>query len=294
MGAREDKSPIGIVGGSGLYDIADIEIDNSVKLETPYGDPSDEYVIGFLQGVKVIFLNRHGPGHKITAPGVNYRANIYGFKALGAQILIGVSAVGSMREELAPMDIVIPDQMIDLTKSRESSFFLDTPAIHGGMADPFCNDLGAALAECAESVGANVTLGGTYLCIEGPAFSTRAESKLYRTWGVDVIGMTAATEAKLCREAEVCYSSISLVTDYDCWKEGAEDVTLDMIIGYVQKNAEMAGRIIGQAISRVPDLASCACRSALAPAIATSHEQIPDVTRRRLRVLLEKYLPVKD
>src|SRR5450759_708515 len=256
MGVREDKSPIGIVGGSGLYDIADIEIDSRVKLETPYGDPSDEYVIGFLQGVKVIFLNRHGPGHKITAPGVNFRANVYGFKALGAQVLIGVSAVGSMREELAPMDIVIPDQMIDLTKCRESSFFIDTPATHGGMPDPFCNDLGAALAECAGSIGANVTLGGTYLCIEGPAFSTRAESKLYRTWGVDVIGMTAATEANLCREAEVCYSSISLVTDYDCWKEGAEDVTLDMIIGYVQKNAEMAGQIIRQAITRVPDLTS--------------------------------------
>jgi len=289
-----DKSPIGIVGGSGLYDIPDIEIDARVKLDTPFGDPSDEYVIGFLKGVEVVFLNRHGPGHKITAPGVNFRANVYGFKALGVEILIGVSAVGSMREELRPMDIVIPDQLIDLTKSRESSFFIDTPAIHSGMADPFCDGLSSVLAECAREIGANVTLGGTYVCIEGPAFSTRAESNLYRTWGVDVIGMTAATEAKLCREAEICYSSASLVTDYDCWKEGAEDVTLDMIIEYVQKNAEMGKRIIAAAISRVPDLRDCACRRALAPAIATSHEHVPDVTRRRLRILLEKYLPVKD
>jgi 5'-methylthioadenosine phosphorylase len=289
-----DKCPIGIVGGSGLNDMPDIEIDSRVKLDTPFGDPSDEYVIGLLKGLRVVFLNRHGPGHKITAPGVNYRANVYGFKALGAEILIGVSAVGSMREELRPMDIVIPDQLIDLTKGRETSFFIDTPAIHSGMADPFCNDLSSVLADCAREVGANVTLGGTSVCIEGPAFSTRAESRLYRTWDVDVIGMTAATEAKLCREAEICYSSISLVTDYDCWKEGAEDVTLDMIIEYVQKNAEMAKRMIAQAISRVPDLRGCACRRALAPAIATAHEHVPDVTRRRLRVLLEKYLPVKD
>ena len=294
MGASGDASPIGIVGGSGLYDIPDIEIESRIKVDTPYGDPSDEYVAGNLHGVQVLFLNRHGPGHRITAPGVNFRANVYGFKALGTEILIGFSAVGSMREELAPMDIVIPDQMIDVTKSRDSSFFIETPAIHGGMADPFCNPLGKVLAECARSVGANVTLGGTYICIEGPTFSTRAESNLFRTWGADVIGMTAATEAKLCREAEMCYSSISLVTDYDCWKTGAEDVTLAMIIGYVQKNAEMAKQILVESIGHLPDLSACACRSALAPAIASSHEAVPDVTRRRLRVLLEKYLPAKD
>lgn len=289
----ESGSPVGIIGGSGLYDVPDIEIVSRVSVDTPFGEPSDEYVVGRLQGIDVIFLARHGPGHRITAPGVNFRANVYGFKSLGVDALIGVSAVGSMREELRPMDIVIPDQMIDLTKSRESTFFLDNPAIHISMADPFCGWLNEALYECVKTVGATVQLGGTYVCIEGPAFSTRAESRLYRTWGVDVIGMTAATEAKLCREAEICYSNIALVTDYDVWREGSEDVTLDMIIEYVSKNSETAKKILKEAILKMPELSDCECRKALLPAIATGPDAVPDVTRNRLSVLLDKYLPHK-
>lgn len=288
-----DDCPVGIIGGSGLYDIPDMEIVSRVKVDTPYGEPSDEYMLGRLQGIDVAFLSRHGPGHSITAPGVNFRANVYGFKALGVQGLIGVSAVGSMREELHPMNIVIPDQVIDLTKSRESTFFIDNPAVHVSMADPTCNSLNDALYQSATSVGATVQLGGTYICIEGPAFSTRAESKLYRSWDVDVIGMTMATEAKLCREAEMCYSSLALVTDYDVWREGSQDVTLDMIIEYVQKNSETAKKILKEVILKMPDLSRCACRESLVPAVATAPESVPDVTRNRLSVLLKKYLPHK-
>lgn len=286
--------PVGIIGGSGLYDIAEIAIESRIKVDTPFGDPSDEYVIGHLEDTEVVFLSRHSAGHRISAPGVNFRANIYGFKALGVRTLMGISAVGSMREELHPMDIIVPGQIIDMTRNRESSFFRETPAIHVSMADPFCNTLARTLYDCASSVGAKVTLGGTYVCIEGPAFSTRAESKLFRSWDVDVIGMTAATEAKLCREAEICYSAIALVTDYDVWKEDAEDVTLDMIIEHVSKNAEMARQILREAIGRMPDLSSCECRDALKFALASNPDAVPDVTRNRMKVLLGKYLPVRE
>jgi 5'-methylthioadenosine phosphorylase len=292
--ATGEINPIGIIGGSGLYDIPEIEITSRVRIDTPFGEPSDEYVVGSLRGIEVIFLGRHGPGHRITAPGVNYRANVFGFKSLGVETVIAVSAVGSLREELAPLDIAIPDQIIDLTHDREATFFTDNPTIHVTMADPTCATLNKVLFEAADQAGINVQLGGTYVCMEGPAFSTRAESRLYRSWDVDVIGMTAATEAKLCREAEICYSSLSLVTDYDVWHENADDVTLDMIIEYVQKNAEAAKKILKEAILHVPDLSACACRNALADAIATDPDAVPDVTRNRLRVLLSKYLPPRD
>jgi 5'-methylthioadenosine phosphorylase len=287
----EDTRPIGIVGGSGLYDLPGIDILSRRRVDTPFGEPSDEYVIGTLQGREVIFLSRHGTGHKVVAPGVNYRANVYGFKALGVETLIGVSAVGSLREELAPTNMIIPDQIIDLTKNRDSTFFRDNPAVHVSMADPTCATLSRVLYESAVDLGVTAHLGGTYVCMEGPAFSTRAESKLYRSWNADVIGMTAATEAKLCREAEICYSALALVTDYDVWREGSEDVSIDIIIEYVRQNARTAARIVREAILKIPDLSNCACRNALATAIGTTPEAIPDVTRTRLRVLLEKYLP---
>jgi 5'-methylthioadenosine phosphorylase len=289
-----DAHPIGIMGGSGLYQLPEIEIVSRKRVDTPFGEPSDEYVIGSLRGIEVIFLSRHGLGHKIVAPGVNYRANIYGFKSLGVETLIGVSAVGSLREDLPPTHMIIPDQIIDLTKGRETTFFNDNPAVHVGMGDPTCKALNNVLYDCAVSLGVNAHLGGTYVCMEGPAFSTRAESNLYRSWNADVIGMTAATEAKLCREAEICYSALALVTDYDVWKEGADDVTIDIIIEYVRRNAETASKILKEAILKIPDLSNCACRNALATAIGTSPEAVPDVTRNRLRVLLQKYLPPKE
>ncbi|MHB8894523.1 MAG: S-methyl-5'-thioadenosine phosphorylase [Candidatus Geothermincolia bacterium] len=286
--------PIGIVGGSGLYQLPDLEITSRERVDTPFGDPSDHFVIGRLKGADVVFLSRHGEGHKVVAPGVNFRANIYGFKSLGVETLIGVSAVGSLREELAPRHMIIPDQIIDLTKGRESTFFKDNPAVHVSMADPTCANLNKVLFECAESLGVTAHLGGTYVCMEGPAFSTRAESNLYRSWNADVIGMTAATEAKLCREAEICYSALALVTDYDVWREDTVDVTIDIIIQHVRQNAETAAKIVKEAILKIPDLSGCPCRHALATAIGTDPAVVPDVTRTRLRVLLSKYMPPRD
>jgi len=289
-----DSNLIGIIGGSGFYDIPEIESKSQVRVNTPFGEPSDNYIKGELRGVEVLFLARHGARHKITAPGINFRANIYGFKSLGVEAIIGFSAVGSLRAELAPRDVVIPDQIIDLARQRESTFFKDNPSVHVSMAHPTCAALNRALYDVVNEEGSNVQLGGVYVCIEGPAFSSRAESMLYRSWGVDVIGMTAATEAKLCREAEICYSSLTLVTDYDAWKDDSEDVTVDIILENLRKNAETSRRILREAILHVPDLSGCNCRSALSDAIATNPNSVPDVTRTRLRVLLEKYLPAKE
>ncbi|MBK5093267.1 MAG: S-methyl-5'-thioadenosine phosphorylase, partial [Actinobacteria bacterium] len=248
-----DTTPVGITGGTGLYEIPEMEIEEEVRLETPFGDPSDVYIRGKLKGVPVIFQARHGRGHRITSPGVNYRANIYGFKVLGVDTLISVAAVGSMKEEIHPTNIVIPNQFFDHTKSRECSFFESSPAVHVDFADPACPVLSEALHRSGEAVGARVHMGGTYICIEGPAFSTRAESNIYRGWGVDVIGMTAAPEAKLAREAEICYASLSLVTDYDVWKEKIADVTAGMILANMTTVAETAKEIIKEAVPRVED-----------------------------------------
>ncbi len=286
-----DSRRIGIVGGSGLYKLPGIEIISRERVDTPFGEPNDSYVIGRLMDREVIFLSRHGEGHRVVASGVNFRANVYGFKALGAGTLIGVSAVGSLREELAPRQMIVPDQMIDLTRRRENTFFEDNPAVHVSMADPTCPALGRALYDSAASLGVPARLGGTYVCMEGPAFSTRAESNLYRTWGADVIGMTAATEAKLCREAEICYAPLALVTDYDVWRENTDDVSIDLIIETVRRNAETAAEVVKKTILGMPDLEGCACRRALATAIGTDPGSVPDVTRTRLRVLLAKYLP---
>jgi 5'-methylthioadenosine phosphorylase len=286
-----DVPPIGITGGTGLYEIPEMEIGEEVKLETPFGDPSDVYIRGKLKGVPVVFQARHGRGHRITSPGVNYRANIYGFKALGVDTLISAAAVGSMKEQYRPTDIVIPNQFYDHTKSRECSFFESSPAVHVDFADPVCPVISGILHESGKAVGAKVHTGGTYICIEGPAFSTRAESNIYRSWGVDVIGMTAAPEAKLAREAEICYASLSLVTDYDVWKEKAEDVTAGLILANMRTVAETAKEIIREAVPHIKAERDCPCRNMLKYAIATYHDMISNETRSTLEPILGKYLP---
>lgn len=286
-----ETNRIGITGGTGVYEIFDLEVIDKVEVETPFGLPSDHFIIGKLHGIDVVFLARHGRGHKLAACSVNYRANIYGFKALGCDALLSIGAVGSMKEEYRPTDILVPDQFFDITRRRENSFFTGSPAVHVSIADPTCPVMGELLYQSAVSEGATVHRGGTYICIDGPAFSTRAESKAYRAWGMDVIGMTGATEAKLCREAEMCYGTISLVTDYDVWKEDAEDVTIDAIVAILHQNAEMAKSIIRDAIIKVPSERECSCRDALLNTIVTHSETISDETRRRLEVLTGRYLP---
>jgi len=286
-----DTPPVGITGGTGLYEMPEMEIEEEVRLETPFGDPSDVYMRGKLKGVPVIFQARHGRGHRITSPGVNYRANIYGFKVMGVDTLISAAAVGSMKEEIHPTNIVIPSQFFDHTKSRECSFFESSPAVHVDFADPVCPVLSEILYKSGKAVGARVHMGGTYICIEGPAFSTRAESNIYRGWGVDVIGMTAAPEAKLAREAEICYVSLSLVTDYDVWKEKMADVTAGMILANMTTVAETAKEIIKEAVPRVKDDRDCACRNMLTYAIATNPDIVSNETRTTLEPILGKYLP---
>jgi 5'-methylthioadenosine phosphorylase len=289
-----DENRIGITGGTGVYEIVDLEVLDQVEVDTPFGQPSDQYIIGRLQGVDVVFLARHGRGHKLPACGVNYRANIYGFKSLGCDTLLSVSAVGSMKEQYRPTDIVIPDQFFDNTKRRESTFFTGTPAVHVDLADPTCPVLGELLHDSAVAEGANVHKGGTYICIDGPPFSTRAESKTYRGWGVDVIGMTGATEVKLCREAEMCYGTMALVTDYDVWKEDAEDVTIEAIVSILHENAETAKSILKDVILKIPEERPCGCREALKYAIVTHPDAVSDELRRTLHVLTGKYLPYEE
>jgi 5'-methylthioadenosine phosphorylase len=288
MGGR---NPVGITGGTGVYEIVDLEVLDQVEVDTPFGQPSDHYVIGRLQGIDVVFLARHGRGHKLPACGVNYRANIYGFKSLGCDALLSVSAVGSMKNKYKPTDMVIPDQFFDNTKRRESTFFTGTPAVHVNLADPTCPVLSGLLYDSAVSEGASVHRGGTYICIDGPAFSTRAESKVYRDWGVDIIGMTGATEVKLCREAEICYGTIALVTDYDVWKEDAEDVTIEAIVSILHENAEMAKSILKDVILKVPEERACSCRDSLKHAIVSHPDTVSDEKRRKFGALTGKYLP---
>ena len=287
----DNPSPIGITGGTGVYEIPELEVLESVAVNTPFGKPSDEYILGNLMGVDVIFLSRHGRGHLYSAPGVNYRANIYGFKMLGVDTLLAISAVGSMREEHHPTDIIIPDQFFDNTRRRVSTFFTGSPAIHVDLADPTCPALREILYRSGLRAGASIKNGGTYICIDGPAFSTRAESMVYRSWGMDIIGMSAATEAKLCREAEMCYASLSLVTDYDVWKEGAEDVTVDVIVANLRKNARTARAILKETILNIPGDRGCSCRNALDNAIVSDAGVISNESRARLGFLLDRRLP---
>lgn len=282
---------IGVIGGSGLYEIEGIENLQEVRLQTPFGDPSDLFITGTLQGVRMVFLPRHGRGHRLLPSEVPYRANIWGMKKLGVQRIISVSAVGSMKEAIVPGHIVIPDQFFDRTQGkRASTFFGEGIVAHVQFADPVCRDLSAVLYEAAQSVGATVHRGGTYLCIEGPNFSTRAESLIYRGWGVEVIGMTNIPEARLAREAEICYGTVALATDYDCWHSGHDDVSVEAVIAIIQQNVATARGIIKAAAARLGGEPGCGCGSALQYAIMTSREKIPAGTREKLALLVGKYL----
>jgi 5'-methylthioadenosine phosphorylase len=284
------QAEIGIIGGSGLYDMEELTGREEVHVATPFGDPSGPYVLATLRGRRVAFLARHGAGHRISPSELNFRANIYGLKVLGVHSILSASAVGSLKEEYRPLDIVIPDQFYDRTKGRVSTFFGRGLVAHVGFAHPVCATLAGVAAEAGVRVGATVHRGGTYVCMEGPQFSTLAESKLYRSWGMDVIGMTNLQEAKLAREAEICYTTIALVTDYDCWHPDHDSVTVDMIVATLHQNARTAQRLIADAVAAVPAERSCACATALATAIITRPDMIPADIRRDLGPIVGKYL----
>ena len=281
---------IGIIGGSGLYDMAELTDRDERLLSTPFGDPSGPYIVGTLRGKRVAFLARHGGGHRLSPSELNYRANIYGFKLLGAEWILSASAVGSLQEQYRPLDIVFPDQFIDRTMGRIGTFFGRGVVAHVGFAHPLCQPLSALAAEVAAGVGARVHKGGTYVCMEGPQFSTVAESHLYRSWGADIIGMTNLQEAKLAMEAEIAYSTMALVTDYDCWHPDHDSVTVDMIIANLTQNAKTAQQIIAGAVDALPYERSCECASALKYALITRPDAIPAQTRQDLAPLVGKYL----
>jgi 5'-methylthioadenosine phosphorylase len=284
------RAVIGIIGGSGLYTMPGFEAHEEVRIETPFGDPSDAYIVGTLEGGEVAFLARHGRGHRISPSELNFRANIYGMKSLGVERILSLSAVGSLKEEHKPLDFVIPDQFFDRTRGRISTFFTDGIVAHISFADPVCPQLATLVHESATQSGIPCKRGGTYLCMEGPAFSTRAESNIYRSWGMDVIGMTNLQEAKLAREAEICYVTIAMVTDYDCWHQEHDAVTVDEIVQNLTKNAENACALVRHVVSRIPKNRSCKCGSALKHAILTDRKLIPATARERLGLLLAPYL----
>jgi len=281
---------IGIIGGSGLYDMAELADRHDVHVSTPFGPPSGPYVTGTLRGRPVAFLARHGAGHRLMPSELNFRANIYGFKTLGVEWILSASAVGSLRQEYAPLDLLIPDQFLDRTRGRISTFFGNGLVAHVGFGHPVCSHLADIAYESATRAGARVHKGGTYVCMEGPQFSTKAESNLYRSWGMDVIGMTNLQEAKLAREAEICYSTIALITDYDCWHPDHDHVTVDMVVANLTHNARTAQTVIASAVERLPVERSCECASALATAILTRRDAIPDEVRRDLWPIVGKYL----
>ena len=282
---------IGIIGGSGLYDMAELSDREQIRVETPFGDPSAEYTIATLRGKRVAFLARHGGGHRLLPSELNFKANIFGFKTLGVEAIISASAVGSLREEIRPLDLVFPDQFIDRTFDRHATFFGNGIVAHVSFAHPFCASLRATTAAAAGRAGARVHNGGTYVCMEGPQFSTLAESNLYRSWGADIIGMTNLQEAKLAREAEICYTTMALVTDYDCWHPDHDAVTVEMIIGNLTQNAKTAQHVIADAVGIYAGRQGCHCGSALATAIITRPEAIPDTVKRDLAPLIGKYVP---
>jgi 5'-methylthioadenosine phosphorylase len=280
---------IGIIGGSGLYDMEEVSDREERRLETPFGEPSAPYLIGTLRGQRVAFLSRHGPGHRYSPSELNYRANIFGFKLLGVDYILSASAVGSLKDEYKPMDLVIPDQFLDRTRGRISTFFGRGLVAHVGFAHPFCPHLSDRAHRAALAAGATVHKGGTYVCMEGPQFSTLAESRLYRSWGMDIIGMTNLQEAKLAREAEICYTTIALVTDYDCWHPDHDQVTVDMIVANLTQNARTAQQVIASAVATLPYERTCECATALKHAIITHPDAIPDTTRHELQPLIGKY-----
>jgi len=281
---------IGIIGGSGLYDMAELVDREEVSLSTPFGDPSGPYVTGLLRGKRVAFLARHGAGHRLLPSELNFRANIYGFKLLGVERIFSASAVGSLKEEYSPQYLVIPDQFFDRTKGRVSTFFGRGVAAHVSFAHPICETLARVAYEAASACGARVRRGGTYVCMEGPQFSTLAESQMYRSWGMDVIGMTNLQEAKLAREAEICYTTLALVTDYDCWHPDHDSVTVEMIVSNLMQNAAMAQKVIAEAVDRVPPARTCECARALANAIITRPDAIPEKVKQELAPIIGKYL----
>ena len=283
---------IGIIGGSGLYQMAGVRVVDEAEVPTPFGDPSDKYTIAEIDGIRVAFLARHGRGHRALPGEINYRANIFGFKALGVETIVSASAVGSMKVAYAPTDIVFPHQFIDRTRHRADTFFGNGIVAHITFADPICAALSFLLSGKAREAGARVHEGGVYVCIEGPQFSTRAESNLYRSWGADVIGMTNVQEAKLAREAEICYATMALVTDYDCWHESEADVSVEQILGYLRANAELAQQIMRSSVARIAARErDCACASALRYAIVTDPAVVPDQVKRDLQPIIGKYIP---
>jgi 5'-methylthioadenosine phosphorylase len=282
---------VGVIGGSGLYDIQGLSEVREVALATPFGRPSDAYITGRLDGVRVAFLPRHGRGHVISPSELNFRANIWGFKQLGVTRILSLSAVGSMREDIHPGDFVVIDQFIDRTRHRADTFFTDGVVAHVMFADPVCGELRKVLLDAARKIGVKAQDGGTYVNMEGPQFSTRAESKLYRSWGVDVIGMTNLQEAKLAREAEICYATIAMATDYDCWHEEHEAVTVEAVLAVMHKNVGHAKQLIRAALPLVQATRACSCGSALKFAIMTAHDKIGPEARTRLGLLIDKYVP---
>jgi 5'-methylthioadenosine phosphorylase len=287
------QAEIGIIGGSGLYSMPGLTDVREQRQKTPFGEPSDAYVLGTLEGRRVAFLARHGRGHRIMPTELNFRANIYGFKQLGVERILSLSAVGSLKEEHKPLDFVLPDQFFDRTRHRVDTFFGDGIVAHVSFADPICPELAGIVQSASKKAGVTVKLGGTYLCMEGPQFSTKAESNIYRSWGMDIIGMTNLQEAKLAREAEMCYVTVAMVTDYDCWHPHHDSVTVDQIVAVLLKNAENACAVVRESVATMPKKQSCKCSSALAHAIITERDKIPAATRQKLSLILDKYLETK-
>lgn len=284
------QAEIGIIGGSGLYAMPGLTDVHELTLQTPFGAPSEAFVLGTLEGRKVVFLARHGKGHRLLPTEINFRANLYAMKRLGVERIISASAVGSLKEEHKPTDFVIPDQFIDRTYRRISTFFGEGLVAHVSFGDPICADVAGVIGNSCKQVGVVGKMGGTYVCMEGPQFSTRAESNLYRSWGADIIGMTNLQEAKLAREAEICYATMAMVTDYDCWHEGHDAVTVEQVVKVLHTNSDNASKVIKQAVALMPKERKCKCGSALEHAIMTDPTRIPPGTRQKLGLLVDKYL----
>jgi len=291
--SKGSQALVGVIGGSGLYDIEGLNGVRDARIRTPFGSPSDVIRVGTLDGVSVAFLSRHGRGHRLNPGEINYRANIYAMKSLGVQRVISVSAVGSMKERIAPGDVVVPDQFIDLTKRRASTFFEGGIVAHVAFGEPICASLAQALAVAGEDMGGTLHRGGTYLCMEGPQFSTKAESRLYRQWGVDVIGMTNMPEAKLAREAEICYATLALATDYDCWHETQEAVTVEAILATLHKNVALAKQILKAVVPSVSAVPACSCHRALDNAIVTAPKSISAAVRNKFGILTRRVFGAK-
>jgi 5'-methylthioadenosine phosphorylase len=284
------QAEIGVIGGSGLYALPELRNVEELFLDTPWGEPSDAYMVGTIQGRRVAFLARHGRGHRILPTELNFQANIYGFKMLGVERVLSFSAVGSLKQEHKPLDFVLPDQFVDRTRHRTDTFFGNGLVAHVSLADPVCPALLGVLERAGRDAGIPAKRGGTYLCMEGPQFSTKAESNLYRSWGMDVIGMTNLQEAKLAREAEICYATVAMVTDYDCWHPDHDAVTVEQIISNLHKNSANASKLLLRAVEALPKERACCCGEALASAIITERDKIPHETLSKLKLIVGKYL----